>query len=133
MQELSHYMGDDLVISATGDLQTVDNAKKGQQRILRRLLTNPIQYDARGNAIAEADYIFHPNYGAGLGSFIGKTLNMSEIRAVIRGQILLEDAVAKVPEPVIILKEIPSGVSCIIQYADSTTNAIQNLNFDVTK
>lgn len=133
MQDLTHYIGGDLTVSATGDLQLIDGAVKTQQRILRRLLTNPARFDDSGNPISQADYLWHPNYGAGLAAYIGQNLKIAEIRSVIRGQILLESSVAKIPEPVITLKEISGGLSCRIQYNDALTNAIQTLSFDVTK
>lgn len=133
MKDLAHFIGGDIAVSATGDLQTVEDALKGQQRILRRLLTNPLRKDSSGNPISQADYIWHPDYGAGLGWYIGRTLNISEIRAVIRSQILLESCVAKSPEPVITLKEIPNGISCKLQYNDANSKTAQTLSFDVTR
>jgi hypothetical protein len=133
MKDLAHYFGGDIAVSATGDLQTVDDTLKGQQRILRRLLTNPLRKDSSGNPISQADYIWHPNYGAGLPWYIGRTINIPEIRSLIRSQILLESCVAKSPEPIITLKEIPNGLSCRIQYNDAGTKTAQTLSFDVTR
>ncbi len=121
MKDLYHYVGNDLAASATGDLQTVDGAIKGQQRILRRLLTNP------------KSYIWHPEYGAGLPSYIGALIDLPKIRALIRGQMLLEAAVAKTPEPVIDLQVIPEGLSAQIQYVDAVTKQAQTLSFSVTQ
>ena len=45
---------------AAGDLAPAAGTLRGQQRVLRRLLTNP------------GDYIWQPGYGAGLGQFVGK-------------------------------------------------------------
>lgn len=133
MQDLFHYIGGDISLSPTGDLQPVDDTIKGQQRILRRLLTNPAQQDANGNQIAPADCIFHPQYGSGLPAYIGQVNKFNEIKALIRSQILLEDVVAKVPVPVITLQAIADGLSCTIQYTDSTSNKTETLSFDVTK
>jgi hypothetical protein len=69
LSDLNHYIGNDLTASNTGDLQPVDTTVRGQQRVLRRLLTNP------------GDYIFHPNYGAGLPQWIGRTADLAEMRA----------------------------------------------------
>ena len=133
MQDLYHYFGGDISLSPTGDLQPVNETIKGQQRILRRLLTNPAQQDANGNQIAPADYIHHTNYGAGLPSYIGQTTKIPEITALIRSQILLEDVVAKNPSPVISLQVIANGLSCTIQYTDSISKKTETLSFDVTK
>lgn len=121
MQDLYHYIGSDLSASATGDLQPVDSTVKGQQRILRRLLTNP------------GTYIWHPEYGAGLPAKIGDLIDLPAIRALIRGQMLLEDAVAKTPAPVIDLQVIPEGLAAQIQYVDAVTKTPQTLSFSVTK
>ena len=41
MNDLAHFYGNDINTSPTGDLMPIDGTGKGQQRILRRLLTNP--------------------------------------------------------------------------------------------
>lgn len=133
MQDLFHYVGGDLSVSSIGGVQPVIETTKGQQRILRRLLTNPARYDADGNILSTADYIWHPDYGAGLPWYIGQNIDIPKIKAVIREQILLEEVVAKSPEPVITLIEIPNGLSCTIQYNDALSNTTQTLSFDVTK
>ena len=119
--DLYHYFGDDLRASPTGDLQPVDSTVMGQQRILRRLLTNP------------GTYIWHPEYGAGLARYIGALIDVPKIRALIRGQMLLEAVVAKTPEPVIDLQAIPEGLSAQIQYVDAATQTMQTLSFSVTQ
>jgi len=121
MHDLGHYFGGDISPSATGDLLSVDGTAKGQQRILRRLLTNP------------GDLLFHPDYGAGLPQWIGKTLDVPAITAVIRGQMFQEDAVAHDPEPVITISPIADGIFCRIQYVDSTTGQSQIMSFNVSK
>src|SRR5574340_927824 len=120
MHDLYQYFGSDLNASATGDLQPVDSTVRGQQRILRRLLTNP------------GDYLWHQDYGAGLPRIVGGMRDIPKIRALIRGQILLEDAVAKTPEPQIDVQEIQDGLMCTIIYVDAATNAPQTLSFNVT-
>ena len=49
LADLNHYIGGDLSASNTGDLSSAPGLLRSQQRILRRLLTNP------------GDYIFHPD------------------------------------------------------------------------
>lgn len=121
MNDLYHYFGGDLNASATGDLQPVDGTTRGQQRILRRLLTNP------------GDYIWHPDYGAGLPSYVGAVIDTAEIQALIRGQMLLEDSVASTPEPVVTVQEIAGGMTVNIQYTDADSKTPQALSFNVTK
>lgn len=119
--ELFQYFSNDIIPSNTGDLLLIDGSIRGQQRILRRLLTNA------------GDYIFHPTYGAGLPAMVGNTLNIGSIRALIRGQILLEDAVAKTPAPVINVTAIANGVSVNIKYNDSTTGSPFTISFNVNR
>jgi len=133
MNDLFHYFGNDIQLSATGDIAPIDDTIKGQQRILRRLLTNPNQTDANGNPIAAGDYIWHPTYGAGLPSYVGQIINVPKITALIRSQILLEECVAKMPAPVINLEAIANGLSCTITYTDAISKTPQTLSFDVNK
>ena len=64
MNDLYQYFGDDIAASATGDLQPVAGIERGQQRILRRLLTNPREVLPDGSVLPP-DYIFHRNMGRG--------------------------------------------------------------------
>ena len=82
-------IGGDVASSVTGDLLPVDGTIKGQQRILRRLLTNP------------GDYIWHPTYGAGLGAKVGDNTDIPAITALIRAQIRLESVVSQNPPPTV--------------------------------
>ncbi len=87
----------------------------GQQRVLRRLLTNP------------GDYIWQLDYGAGLARFIGQPANPLQIKAVIRSQIFKEAAVARQPEPVIDVQISPGGaagtVYVYVRYVDADSGA----------
>lgn len=125
LNDLSQYMGADLSASATGDLQSCTNSLRSQQRVLRRLLTNP------------GDYIFQLDYGAGLSKYIGQTTNIPEITALIRGQLFLEDSVGQLPEPIInvtpINGGITGGISVEILYSDAATGQPVNLNFSVNR
>ena len=120
MPDLSHLYGNDLSVGPGGDLATVDTTQLGQQRVLRRLLTNL------------GDYLWNPGYGAGLAQFVGQPANAAQIRSVIRSQIFQESAVARSPEPVITVAVNATGsVTVQIQYADSNTGATQLLSFTV--
>ncbi len=120
MQDVSHLWGEDLAISATGDLALASGTQLGQQRVLRRLLTNP------------GDYIWQPDYGAGLGQFVGQTVNAAMITAVIRSQIFRETAVARTPEPVIDVTTSSNGTVYVhIRYVDAASGSTQILSFSV--
>jgi hypothetical protein len=132
MNDLSQWYGDDLAASPTGDLAPIAGTVRGQQRVLRRLLTNPAQRDANGTVVAPGDYLWHPDYGAGLPQWIGRTLDIPKITALIKGQMRLEDCVAQTPEPVITVAPIDAGMTVDIQYVDNDAQTTQFLSFNVT-
>jgi hypothetical protein len=120
MPDLSHFYGNDLAVAPDGDLATVDTTQLGQQRVLRRLLTNP------------GDYLWNAGYGAGLAQFVGQPANAARIRSVIRSQIFQESAVAQSPAPEIDVAADASGnVTVQILYTDSSTGETQLLSFTV--
>jgi phage baseplate assembly protein W len=120
MPDLSHEFGADLEAGPTGDLAVAQGAAQGRQRVLRRLLTNP------------GDYIWQPEYGAGLGRFVGSPAAPERIRAVVRSQIFLEPAVARSPEPVVEVQADGQGrVFVAIRYADADSGETQSLSFRV--
>ncbi|MBX9901259.1 MAG: phage tail protein [Burkholderiaceae bacterium] len=121
MTDLNHYIGGDLGVSPTGDLLLASDTIEGQQRVLRRLLTNP------------GEYIWHTDYGAGLPQEVGQVTDARRIRGVVRSQIFNEDIVLRSPDPTILVTAIPNGVSARIQYVDSTTKKPVALNFDINR
>ncbi len=124
LSDLYHYFGTDLSPSNTGDLLTVTAITRGQQRVLRRLLTNP------------GDYIFQPEYGAGLAQWIGANADLAAMRALIRGQMLLEPSVAVQPEPDVsvlpIANQAGGGFAVAISYTDAPSGAPVVLSFNVS-
>ena len=119
-QDLAHWFGQDLNVAASGDLLTVDGTLKGQQRVLRRLLTNP------------GDYIWEPTYGAGLASKIGQPFDAEACAALVKSQIFLEAAVSRIPAPTITVTQISNGLFVSIAYTDSETGSPVALSFSVT-
>ena len=116
--------GSDLLFTSTGDLQTVEGDTLTQQRILRRLMTAP------------GSYIWHPTYGAGLPTYIGKPLSdelFSELRALIISQVLEESGVAKNPIPVVTLTSVPFALFGQINYVSAFSNAPIVLSFNYQK
>src|SRR5690606_33296481 len=100
-------MGNDLVIAPTGDLLLANGSTLSNQRIPRRLLTNP------------PDYMWHSEYGGGLPKYIGEPLtsdNFDNIKSSITAQIFLENSVAQTPAPEIFLQTIQFGLFCQINY-----------------
>lgn len=120
MPDIFHQYGSDLTIGPGGDLAQAAASLLGQQRVLRRLLTNP------------GDYLWNPSYGAGLAQFVGQPASASRIRSVIRSQIFQERAVARQPEPVIEAQiDAAGGVAVLVRYADSASGQTQTLSFTV--
>lgn len=123
MPDISHQWGSDLGTGSTGDIATASGPLLGQQRVLRRLLTNP------------GEYLWQPDYGAGLARFIGQPGNVLQIRAVVRSQIFKEAVVARTPEPVIDVELAPGGaagaVYVHIRYVDAPSGQTQILSFPV--
>ncbi|WDZ97992.1 phage tail protein [Herbaspirillum sp. WKF16] len=133
MPDLYHYWGGDLDVSASGDLLPVDGTVLGQQRVLRRLLTNPAVQGLNGAPNDPGDYLFHLTYGAGLPRQVGRLVDVAKVRALIRGQILMEAAVARSPAPEIDVAPISGGMSVSIRYNDSQTKKPVFLSFDVNQ
>ena len=120
MNDLYHWLGNDLATGVTGDLAPIDGTVKGQQRILRRLFTNP------------GDYIAHPTYGGGLGKRVGRQMDVAGTTAVIREQLALESVVAQTPAPVITMAATPDGVLSVnIAYNDAPSGTQQTLSFNI--
>ena len=120
MPDIFHQYGGDLAIGQSGDLALANAALHGQQRVLRRLLTNP------------GDYLWQPGYGAGLAMLVGQPGSAARIRSVIRSQIFQEAAVARQPEPVIDVQARPDGsVTAQVRYGDSTSGQTQILSLAV--
>lgn len=110
-----------MAVSGTADLGVATGTTASQQRVLRRLLTNP------------GDYPWHPDYGAGLPAEVGKLADERRIRGLIQAQIFKEEAVLQNPPPVIAVTAIAGGVAVRIQYTDAQTGQTAVLAFDVNR
>ncbi len=114
MTDISHIMGSDLTIAPIGDILGASQADAVSQRVLRRLLTNA------------GDYIWSLTYGAGLPQFVGETVNVTQLQAVIRNQLQLEVSVARVPLPSATVTSSADGtVLATITYTDASTGTVQ--------
>ena len=131
--DISHYYGDDLATSATGDLALASAELTGTQRCYRRLLTNPVLKDSAGTIQATGDYLAHQDYGAGVGRKIGDPGNDLELKALISSQMMMEQAVDQKSQPTVQLVSSNGTVSAAIKYINADTSAPQFLSFDVTK
>lgn len=127
--DLYQVYGSDLIFDASGALLTVGGttpqadpiANLTNQRIIRRLLTNP------------GEYLWYPSYGAGLARFIGQPLNVKALTAIVRGQLFLQPEVARTPAPIIsFLIDKTGTVSCSILYTATQTGQSTPLQFSIT-
>lgn len=119
LSDLYQWYGGDVSSSATGDFQAVTGDTRSQQRIVRRLCTNP------------GDYIFHPEYGGGLPKLIGSNASVSDVKAIVQSQMRLEDSILQLPAPVVTVTPITNGMQIQIQYTDALTRKPVLLSFDV--
>jgi len=131
MADLYHWWQQDWTLLPDGDLFLCGGIQKtsapvpvsatieGEQRVLRRLLT------------AAGTYIWHPEYGAGLPGYVGSTPQLDALTALIMGQVLLEDCVAKDPLPSVITTPILNGVMVNITYVDNNVGRQVTVGFDI--
>lgn len=120
MADLALQFGGDLQISQTGDLAVAESSLLVQQRVMRRLLTNP------------SEYIWQLNYGAGLGQFVGQTGSPNLASGLIRKQLQLESQVMKEPAPSITTSMTDGKTLTVsIDYVESETNETSQLSFSV--
>lgn len=98
----------DLSVGPSGDIAVASIESNAQQRVIRRLLTNA------------GDYIWHTDYGAGLGSYVGRTYSPSSIEATILNQLQLEPVVDSIPVPTVQINQSIAGsfssISVTVQY-----------------
>jgi hypothetical protein len=131
--DLYHFWGEDLNVSASGDLATANDSDTTTQEILRQLMTNPALNDAAGNPISSADYADHPTWGAGLPRRIGSTIDMPTVRAVVRSVVYSYRTVARSPAPSIVVTPFNDGATVSISYLNLVTGETDTLSFDINK
>ncbi|MGY0484321.1 phage tail protein [Endobacter medicaginis] len=119
MPDISHVFGTDLVLQSNGgvsDLATVSSISQVAQRLYRRLLTNP------------GAYSYHPDYGGGLGTFVGSPVSAGQIQAVVLQQCRLESDVATDPAPSVAVTSNGVGMTVVmVEFTDATSGVPQTL------
>lgn len=111
-------MSSDLAWSSNGDLQIVSSVLESQQRILRRLPTNP------------GDYIWHKDYGGGILKWIGRPIQEPEMKTVIVTQMYLEQSVVQNPQPQVdFVSTVGGAITSGIRYVESDSNEPVTLSF----
>jgi phage baseplate assembly protein W len=122
MADLAHWYGNDLTAAASGDLLTVDEPIRSEQRLVRRLLT------PRGT------YTWHKRYGGGLAELIGQPFGAKKAQGIIRAQVKLESAIASSPAPQITVTSNAAGAStATIVYWNNNTGSMRTLSFPINR
>jgi hypothetical protein len=126
--DAAHWYGEDLALSASGDLLMADGVDLCNQRIVRRLMTT------------EGGYCWHPDYGGSVPLRVGglngalpdeNALGLLSVNAVVRTQMFLEESVQQDPEPTVAISPINGGVFVSVQYIDALSGDNASLDFDV--
>lgn len=123
LADVAHWYGGDLSTSAQGDLAVVTGTIRGQQRVLRRLLTNP------------GGYIWEPTYGAGLAQAVGRIIDVPKLQALCVAQMLLEVVVAPSPVPTATVTQSVTDLTqfdVVVTYTDQPTLEPVILSFTVS-
>ncbi|MCE2574390.1 phage tail protein [Komagataeibacter sp. FNDCR2] len=109
MSDLSHIIGNDLSLSASGGTAIVTGAEQTRQSVLRRLGTNI------------GDYIWQTGYGAGLPARVGGTVDTAGIHALVMAQMAQETGVDQTrPIGVNVAQATRGQVRLDISYTDAT-------------
>jgi len=132
MPDINQLWGQDIQPGPTGDLGVVDGLQLSIQRIVRRLMTRGATLAAVNQPATVGEMIFHPEYGAGVPTRIGRAINVPLIKSVINSQIGKEASVAKSPVPQITIDANVLGyVTVTIIYWLAVSGAQASLSFDV--
>ncbi|MBV8656629.1 MAG: phage tail protein [Burkholderiales bacterium] len=118
--DCGHWFGSDLQLTPIGGIALAAQIMMQNQRIVRRLLTNP------------GAYIFEPTYGAGLGQYIGQLFDQRSVTAVIVDQLALEVNIATTPAPTVTVTPIVAGFQVQILYYLVGNPQVVPLSFAVT-
>lgn len=129
MADLYLDFGTDLNFAPNGDVQLADGSTLTNQRLARRFFTNPQQTDGTGNAISRADYVFHPDYGTGLGRYVdslGNSTTRRQIELLMAGQARMESTVAPLPLPTVSSSFKPTGeLDVFLRYMSAEGGQVQ--------
>lgn len=125
LADIDHLYGQDVAVTPSGDIAVVTNRQRTIQRVIRRLLSTK-------TGVANSAYPCEPDYGAGLAAKIGQTFTVSEIQALVLGQLLQEPSVAPSPAPRIAVTPIVTGGATIDIFCFDRSGTPQNFSFGVS-
>jgi hypothetical protein len=122
VSDIDLWVGGDLGLSASNDLQLVYGTTQGEQTLVRGLLTNP------------EGYVFHPTFGAGLPRKVGSPFNRNEIIGLVRAQMFKSRIALALPAPNIAVDPIPNtngGFELTVSYADNPTGLTAGFTYQI--
>lgn len=108
MYDIDWEYGQDIVINELGDLNLVSGVPATNQEIIR------LTFTVAGN------YMQHPDYGVGAGTYVGQNLNsiiIDKISNAVLNGLRLIPGIAKTPTPIIDIQQSVTGdVICSVRY-----------------
>ncbi|EHH67017.1 tail protein [Gluconobacter morbifer] len=117
MSAIGHFFGADLTLDH-GRLELVSDVEQVRQGLLRRLLTIPGQY------------IWQPDYGAGLAAMVGQVVDTRTMEAVIQAQVMVDAGVdASQGVTVTVTAQDGGGCVCRVSYVDAASGQQQDFGF----
>jgi hypothetical protein len=112
MADLYCPWGGDISFASNGDFRMTSTKELAEQRIARRLLTNPAQRNALGEIVLRGDDLTNQDYGKGLGRGVDGLLtaeNQAFYAAKVRAALLEEPEVVDVKvKPTITFESFPT-------------------------
>ncbi len=114
--------GDWILDPVSGKLTLSTGFEMMRQFILRRLLTNP-KKNPVSQVVTIPDYLFHPEYGLGIGTYVGERVTqkfMTDLSQSIIEGIRSEPGVLTSPPPQVQITSSPSGLVQIFAVFYST-------------
>jgi len=96
-----HWYGLDIQFAANGDDASASGILEINQRIVRELMTAP------------GDYVWEPDYGAGLGRYVGQALSrpkFAELKALITSIVTKQPDVQRQPAPQVTFQSDATGL-----------------------
>ena len=101
--------GGDFVLTPNGSVQMANGWDEARQLTVRALLTNPATQLPTGEQVPP-DYVFDPEYGAGLGLYVGVDMNTTQVnklQGLINSQVLNQSFVDPTYEPQVTFTSVP--------------------------
>ena len=122
LDDISHWFGGDLFLSPAGDLARANQVLKSQQRVVRRLMTQP------------GTYLSHLTYGAGISGWIGRLADTDKLTGVIKGQMQLEPTVSQTNPISVTITWQPGGTFGVnLAYTVAPEQIPTSLSFTVSE